>query len=88
MLVAKGFSGITKETWDFLISGAREGERADRTFKAAANLCDFTSVEELITALMARPTALCGLPPAEADGHIASAIRRATECRVAPRNAE
>lgn len=88
VLVAKGFSGITKETWDFLISGAREGERADRTFKAAANLCDFTSVEELITALMARPTALCGLPPAEADGHIASAIRRATECRVVPRNAE
>jgi hypothetical protein len=88
VLSANGFSGITKETWDFLINGAREGERADRTFKAAANLCDFTSVEELITALMARPTAICGLPPAEADGHIASAIRRATEYRVAPRNAE
>ena len=85
---AEGFHGITKETWDFLINGAREGERADRTFKAAANLSDFTSVEDLITALMARPTALCGLPPAEADGHIASAIRRATEYRVAPRNAQ
>jgi hypothetical protein len=83
---SKGFGGITKETWDFLINGAREGERADRTFKAAANLSDFTSVEDLVTALMARPTTLCGLPPAEADGHIASAIRRAGEFRPAPRH--
>jgi hypothetical protein len=81
-----GFHGITRETWDFLINGAREGERADRTFKAAANLSDFDSAEDLITALMARPTALCGLPPAEAEGHIASALRRASEFRVQRKN--
>ena len=52
------------------------------TFRAAANLSDFATVEDLIWALLNRATALCGLPPTEAAAHIDSALRRAAEARL------
>ncbi len=50
-------------------------------FRAAANLADFESRDDLIRALLDRATALCGLPPTEAATHIDSALRRAAEGR-------
>jgi hypothetical protein len=73
---------IWQSTWQFLIGGAPDGERAVATFRAAANLSDFESVEDLIRALLDRATALCGLPPSEAAAHIDSALRRAEEARL------
>jgi hypothetical protein len=77
-----GDTRIWQSTWQFLIGGAPDGERAMATFRAAANLSDFATVEDLIWALLDRATALCGLPPAEAAAHIDSALRRAAEARL------
>ena len=73
---------ISQSTWDFLINGAPDGERANATFKAAANLSDFDDTGDLIRSLLGRGTKLCGLPPAEATAHIDSALRRAAEGRL------
>ena len=77
-----GDARIWQSTWQFLIGGAPDGERAVATFRAAANLSDFATVEDLIWALLNRATALCGLPPTEAAAHIDSALRRAAEARL------
>lgn len=73
---------IWQSTWQFLIGGAPDGERAMATFKAAANLAHFESVADLTRALLSRGVSLCGLPPTEAAGHIESALHRAAEARV------
>ena len=73
---------IWQSTWQFLIGGAPDGERAVAMFRAAANLSDFETVEDLIWALFDRATRLCGLPPSEAAAHIDSALRRAEEARL------
>lgn len=72
-----GSARISHGTWDYLLNGAPVGQRAESHFKAASNLADFDSVDELVHALMARPAALSGLPAGEAEGHVASALRRA-----------
>jgi hypothetical protein len=69
---------IFRATWDFLLNGAEEGSRATELFKAAANLMDFASIEELVRALLTRPAVLSGLSPQEAASHIDGAVRRAT----------
>jgi hypothetical protein len=68
---------IYTNTWAFLIKGAPEGSRAMETFKAAMNLAAFENVEDLIRALLQRPTALSGFPMEEAERHIDSAMQRA-----------
>jgi hypothetical protein len=78
-----GDARIFGQTWEFLFGGAPEGERAVALFRAAANLADFESCDDLIRALLSRGTMLCGLPPAEAAAHIDSALRRAAEGRPA-----
>jgi hypothetical protein len=70
-------AGITRATWDYLINGAEPGSRAESHFKAAANLADFGSLDVLIHALLKRPAVISGLPAREAEGHVASALRRA-----------
>jgi hypothetical protein len=66
---------LFRSTWDFLVNGAPEGSRATELYKAAANLLDFESVEDLVRALLQRPVDLSGLSPREADGHIDGAVR-------------
>jgi len=73
---------VTGATWGYLVNGAEHGERATALFKAAANLADFESHEELIRALLQRPVEQSGLSPSEAKGHVDSAIRRAMEQRM------
>ncbi len=68
---------IYQNTWAFLINGAPEGSRAMETFKAAINLAAFENVEDLIRALLQRPTALSGFPMQEAEKHIDGALQRA-----------
>jgi hypothetical protein len=77
-----GDARIWQSTWQFLVNGAPDGERAVATFKAAANLAHFGSVEDLIRALLSRGVRLCGLPPNEATAHINGALRRAGESRI------
>ena len=67
---------IFQSTWDFLVNGAIEGERATILFRAAANLSDFATVGDLVQALLERPVRLCGLPTAEAESHIQGALNR------------
>lgn len=74
-----GGARIFRATWDFLLNGAEEGSRATELFKAAANLMDFASTEDLVRALLNRPAVLSGLSPREAATHIDGAVRRATE---------
>lgn len=74
-----GYARIFRATWDFLLNGAEEGSRATELFKAAANLMDFASTEDLVRALLNRPAVLSGLSPREAATHIDGAVRRATE---------
>lgn len=78
---AVGDAQITRATWDYLINGAAPGTRAESHFRAAANLADFASIEELVHALMKRPAGLSGLPAAEAEAHVESALRRASAHR-------
>jgi hypothetical protein len=70
-------ASISRATWDYLINGAVPGTRAESHFKAAANLADFGSLEELVHALMKRPASLDGWPDREAAAHVNSALRRA-----------
>lgn len=79
---AGGDARIWEATWQFLINGAPDGERAVAIFKAASNLAHFESVDDLIRALLSRGVMLCGMPPGEAAGHIDSALRRAAEARL------
>ncbi len=72
--------GDARLTWHWR-RGAPDGERAVALFRAAANLADFESLDDLIRALLDRATVLCGLPPTEAAAHIHSALRRAAEVR-------
>jgi hypothetical protein len=74
-------ASISRATWDYLINGAVPGTRAESHFKAAANLADFGSREELIHALMKRPAVLSGWPAREAAGHVNSALQRAAAGR-------
>jgi len=75
--VGEAASSISGATWEYLINGAVPGSRAESHFKAAANLADFGSVDELVHALLRRPAALSGLPAREAESHVESALRRA-----------
>jgi hypothetical protein len=68
---------IFQATWDFLINGAVEGERATQLFKAAANLSNFATADDLARALLERPVRRCGLPQSEATRHIESGLSRA-----------
>jgi hypothetical protein len=72
-------AAITRATWDYLLNGAEPGSRAESHFRAAANLADFGSLEELVHALMTRPAGLDGWPPREAEAHVERALRRAAE---------
>ncbi|MFM8494212.1 MAG: hypothetical protein ACKOEM_01625, partial [Planctomycetia bacterium] len=80
---ARGTSGagsdakITRATWDYLLNGVEPGSRAESHFRAAANLADFGSIEQLVHALMKRPADRGGLPGEEAEAHVESALRRA-----------
>lgn len=67
---------IYSSTWQFLLNGAEEGERATELFKAAANLGDFDSRDDLVRALLHRGVELSGLPGSEAEGHINNALGR------------
>ena len=78
----RGDARIWEATWQFLINGAPDGERAVAIFKAASNLAHFESVDDLIRALLSRGVMLSSLPPGEAVGHIDSALRRAAEARL------
>jgi len=77
---------IFQATWDFLINGAVEGERATQLFKAAANLSNFATADDLARALLERPVRLCGLPQAEATRHIDSALSRAASPLPPPKD--
>lgn len=77
-----GDARIWQSTWQFLVSGAPDGERAVATFRAAANLAHFETVDDLIRALLDRGVTLSGLPRTEAAGHIESALRRAGEAQL------
>lgn len=70
-------ASISRATWDYLINGAVPGTRAESHFKAAANLADFGTLEELVHALMKRPAVLDGWPAREAEAHVNNALRRA-----------
>ncbi len=72
---------ITRATWDYLLNAAPVGERAESHFKAACNLADFGSIDELIHALMKRPEVLSGLSHREAEAHVDSALKRAATRR-------
>jgi len=74
-------ASIFAATWEFLFRGAPEGERAVALFRAAANLADFESRDDLIRALLDRGVTRSGLAPTEAAAHIDSALRRAAEAR-------
>jgi hypothetical protein len=76
-----GDARIFGQTWEFLIGGAPEGERAVALFRAAANLADFESRDDLIRALLDRGVMRSGLALTEAAAHVDSALRRATEAR-------
>ena len=75
--VGEAVSSISGATWEYLLNGAVPGSRAESHFKAAANLADFGSVDELVHALLRRPATLSGLPAREAESHVESALRRA-----------
>lgn len=70
-------ASISRATWDYLINGAVPGTRAESHFKAAANLADFGSLEELVHSLMKRPAMLDGWSAREAETHVNNALRRA-----------
>jgi hypothetical protein len=72
---------ISRATWDYLLNAVPVGERAVAHFKAACNLADFGSIDELIHALMRRPAELSGLPNREAEAHVDSALKRAATQR-------
>jgi hypothetical protein len=79
--VEDGTARITRATWDYLLNAALVGERAESHFKAACNLADFGSIDELLHALMRRPAELSGLPNREAEAHVDSALKRAATRR-------
>ena len=67
---------VNRATWEYLINGVPEGQRANEHFKAAANLLEFPTVAELVEALLRRPAELSGLPEREAERHVQGAIQR------------
>ncbi len=83
-----GTARISRATWDYLLNAVPVGGRAAAHFKAACNLADFGSVDDLIHALMKRPAELSGLPGREADAHVESALRRAATRRHQRRSSD
>lgn len=71
-----GAPRLFRATWDYLVNGALEGCRATEHFKAAANLMDFETKEDLVSALLERPAELSGLPAVEAAATTEGAIQR------------
>lgn len=67
---------VTRSTWEYLINGVPEGQRATEHFKAAANLLEFPNVVELTRALLRRPAEVSGLPEREAEKHLQGAVQR------------
>lgn len=65
---------VHRDTRDFLMHGAPEGQRGTRLFRAAANLLDFDCPEPLLRALLEPAARLSGYPPEEFDAQINGAI--------------
>jgi len=65
---------IFRDTFDFLMHGAPEGQRGTRLFRAAANLLDFDAPEPLLRALLEPAARLSGYRPDEFDAQINGAL--------------
>jgi len=65
---------VHRDTRDFLMHGAPEGQRGTRLFRAATNLLDFDCPEPLLRALLEPAARLSGYPPEEFDAQINGAI--------------
>jgi hypothetical protein len=65
---------IFRDTFEFLVHGAPEGQRGTRLFRAAANLLDFDAPEALLRALLEPAARLSEYPPADFDAQINGAI--------------
>lgn len=83
--VANG-SKLARSTRDFIIDGAADGERELRTFKAAANLAEFGSLDALAFALLEEPALDSGLPPKEVRRAIEAGLRHGRQQRKGPAN--
>lgn len=65
---------IFRDTFDFLVHGAPDGQRGTRLFRAAANLLDFDCPEPLLRALLEPAARLSGYPPEDFDAQINGAL--------------
>ncbi|OWK44027.1 DNA primase [Fimbriiglobus ruber] len=68
---------LQRATIDFLHSGAEEGERHPRLFRAAADMAELAAVrgvDALIRAVLTEPALDTGLPPGEVDRQIGCGI--------------
>jgi hypothetical protein len=65
---------IFRDTFDFLVHGAPDGQRGTRLFRAAANLLDFDAPEALLRALLEPAARLSGYPPEDFDAQINGAL--------------
>ena len=70
-----GNSKINALTWSFLHEGASEGERHRLLFSAAANLAEFDTVDDLISAILTTPGLDTGLPQREVERQIQCGIK-------------
>jgi hypothetical protein len=76
-----GSARLTKKTLSFIKNGAEEGERAIRTFEAAANLGEFNCPPELAHALLTDAARDSRLAPGEARRQIESGLAHARRQR-------
>jgi hypothetical protein len=68
---------LARDTVEFLRSGAPNGERATRLFRAAANLGEFGCTDHLAFALLEEPARDCGLTPSEVKKQINDGLAHA-----------
>jgi hypothetical protein len=67
---------LQRATLEFIREGAEKGERADRLFKAAANLREFGAPAALVTELLEEAALDSGLSPKEVRKQISDGIRK------------
>jgi hypothetical protein len=72
-----GGGKINALTWSFLREGADPGDRHRLLFSASANLAGFTSVDDLVVALLTPAGLDTGLPPREVERQIRCGIDHA-----------
>lgn len=68
---------INALTWSFIREGADQGERHRLLFSAAANLTEFTTLDDLIVALLTPVGLDTGLPPRDVARQIECGIQHA-----------